>query len=88
VGLSGSGKSSLVFAGPVPRLRQRQGWVVVEMRPAQAMSPLAALAAALQPVLEPGMSETQRLRELGQLEAVLAERRLLQVVERALAVLS
>ncbi len=85
VGPSGSGKSSLVFAGAVPRLRQRQGWVVAAMRPAQATSPLAALAAALQPLLEPGMSQTQRLRELGQLEAVLAEGRLLEVVDRALA---
>jgi WD40 repeat protein len=85
VGPSGSGKSSLVFAGVVPRLRQRQDWLVVAMRPAQAISPLAALAAALQPVLEPGTSETQRLRELGQLEAVLGEGRLPQVVDRVLA---
>jgi WD40 repeat protein len=85
VGPSGSGKSSLVFAGTVPRLRQRQGWVVAAMRPAQAMSPLAALAAALLPALEPEMSQTQRLRELSRLEAVLAEGRLLQVVDRALA---
>jgi WD40 repeat protein len=84
VGPSGSGKSSLVFAGAVPRLRQRRGWSVAAMRPAQAMSPLAALAAALLPVLEPGMSQTQRLGELGQLEAVLADGRLPQVVDRAL----
>jgi hypothetical protein len=58
---------------------------VVAMRPAQAASPLAALAAALLPVLEPEMSETQRLRELASLEAVLGEGRLLQVVDRVLA---
>jgi WD40 repeat protein len=85
VGPSGSGKSSLVFAGAVPRLRQRQDWVVAAMRPARAASPLTALAAALQPLLEPQMSETQRLRELAPLEAVLEEGRLLQVVDRALA---
>jgi ATP/maltotriose-dependent transcriptional regulator MalT len=84
-GPSGSGKSSLVFAGVVPRLRQRQDWVVVPMRPAQATSPFTALAAALQPVLEPGMSETRRLQELASLEAVLAEGRLRRVVDRALA---
>ena len=85
VGPSGSGKSSLVFAGAIPRLRQRQDWIVAAMRPAQATSPLAALAAALQPLLEPQMSETQRLRELPALEAVLEQGRLPQVVDRALA---
>jgi hypothetical protein len=85
VGPSGSGKSSLVFAGAVPRLRQRKDWVVVAMRPAQAGLPLAALAASLLPVLEPGMSETQRLHELGQLEEVLGQGRLPQVVDRVLA---
>ena len=85
VGPSGSGKSSLVFAGAIPRLRQRQDWIVAAMRPAQATSPLAALAAALQPLLEPQMSETQRLRELPALEAVLEEGRLPQVVDRVLA---
>jgi len=85
VGPSGSGKSSLVFAGAIPRLRQRQDWIVTAMRPAQATSPLAALAAALQPLLEPQMSETQRLRDLPALEAVLEDGRLPQVVDRALA---
>ena len=55
------------------------------MRPAQATSPFTALAAALQPVLEPEMSETRRLQELAPLEAVLAQGQLPQVVDRALA---
>jgi WD40 repeat protein len=84
VGPSGTGKSSLVFAGVLPRLRQRQGWVVATMRPAQAGAPLAALAATLLPLLEPELSQTQLLAELGRLEAVLAQGRLAQVVERIL----
>jgi WD40 repeat protein len=94
IGPSGSGKSSLVFAGAVPRLRQRVAspprvprprpeWVVAAMRPAAAASPLAALAWALLPVLEPEMTETQRLRDVRSLEAVLAEGRLAEVAERA-----
>jgi WD40 repeat protein len=83
IGPSGSGKSSLVFAGAVARLRQRAEWVVAAMRPATGVSPLAALASALLPALEPGMTETQRLREVRSLEAVLAEGRLAEVADRA-----
>lgn len=58
VGLSGSGKSSLVFAGILPRLRrgyrprgalavgQRSSWRIAELRPGDA--PMAHLASALQ----------------------------------------
>jgi len=50
IGASGSGKSSLVFAGLLPSLRKSGlfgagGWLVRRMRP--GASPLAALAAAL-----------------------------------------
>jgi WD40 repeat protein len=96
IGPSGSGKSSLVFAGAVPRLRQRfvsppgvprprqrPEWVVAAMRPAAGASPLAALAWALLPVLEPETTETQRLGEVRGLEAVLAEGRLAEVADRA-----
>ena len=33
VGASGSGKSSLVFAGLVPRIRSQQGWLIQDFRP-------------------------------------------------------
>src|SRR5205823_15055591 len=33
VGPSGSGKSSVVFAGLLPRLRQEAGWIIVCFRP-------------------------------------------------------
>jgi KaiC/GvpD/RAD55 family RecA-like ATPase len=84
VGPSGSGKSSLVFAGAIPRVRQHQGWVVANLRPTTGPSPIAALASALLPLLEPAMSETRRLAELPQLTSVLADGRLLEVVDRAL----
>ena len=49
VGPSGSGKSSLVLAGAIPQVRQRDGWAVASLRPAAGTSPFAALAAALLP---------------------------------------
>lgn len=45
VGPSGVGKSSLVCAGLLPRLRRDGGWVVLQLRPGRA--PLRALARAL-----------------------------------------
>ncbi|NET16336.1 MAG: AAA family ATPase, partial [Okeania sp. SIO1H6] len=61
IGPSGSGKSSVVFAGLVPRLRSQQGWLMVDFRPGDR--PFYNLAAQLVPLLETQMSETQKLRE-------------------------
>lgn len=61
VGPSGSGKSSVVFAGLLPQIAQKQEWLSMSMRPAHASSPLAALAAAPLPFLEPDQAETERL---------------------------
>ncbi len=85
VGPSGSGKSSLVFAGALPLLRRRLGLVVASCRPAVGSTPLGALAAALLPLLEPEMSEADRLGELPKLTAVLGEGRLAEVADRVLA---
>ncbi|MFJ7948887.1 trypsin-like peptidase domain-containing protein [Streptomyces sp. NPDC096354] len=63
VGPSGCGKSSLALAGVAPHLRARGAYVVV-MRPASGSSPLAALASALLPLLEPDLSETRRLARI------------------------
>jgi WD40 repeat protein len=69
VGASGSGKSSVVRAGLIPRLRAGQGsgavWEVVTMVPTDR--PLESLAAALVPLLEPDLSEVKRLGELTEL---------------------
>ncbi|MGH3755109.1 MAG: serine protease [Pseudonocardiaceae bacterium] len=85
VGPSGSGKSSVVFAGLLPQLAQQQGWLSISMRPARGSSPLAALAGALLPVLEPDQAETERLTKLGQLAALLRDGHLPDVIDRVLA---
>jgi WD40 repeat protein len=84
VGPSGSGKSSLVFGGLLPIVRQSSKWVTATMRPAHAASGVAALAAALLPVLEPSQSETQRLLSLSQLTEVLRNGHVSAVVSRML----
>jgi WD40 repeat protein len=71
IGSSGSGKSSVVFAGLAPRLRA-DGWLVVPFRPSDR--PFQALAAALVPLLERGMSETDRLIQIPKLAHALHER--------------
>jgi WD40 repeat protein len=85
LGSSGSGKSSALFAGLLPRLRSEQNWQIAQLRPGG--QPFYALADALLPLLEPGSSETDRLSETRKLtkgfEA--GEIDLFQVVERLLA---
>jgi WD40 repeat protein len=67
VGASGSGKSSVVRAGLVPRLRsdRRTAWETVILVPTDR--PLKALATALVPLLEPTMGEVDRLAEAAKL---------------------
>ncbi|MGH2498009.1 MAG: trypsin-like peptidase domain-containing protein, partial [Ktedonobacteraceae bacterium] len=62
IGPSGSGKSSVVFAGLIPYLRQRRNWLITSFRPGDR--PFQALAASLLPLLEGKMSETDRLVEI------------------------
>ena len=84
IGASGSGKSSVVFAGLIPRLRREATWLIADFRPGE--HPFHALAAALLPLLEPGMSETDRLVETRKLADALSQRdvSLQQVGERVL----
>lgn len=58
VGASGSGKSSLVYAGLLPHLR-RAGWAILSFCPGE--SPLYALSATLMPVWQPGLSREDAL---------------------------
>lgn len=87
VGASGSGKSSVVRAGLVPELRKSRDrvWEVVTVLPTDR--PIHALAAILMPLLEPDMTETDRLIELNKLaEALLSQAiKLREVVDRVLA---
>ncbi|MFF8596979.1 trypsin-like peptidase domain-containing protein [Streptomyces sp. NPDC015220] len=86
VGPSGCGKSSLLHAGALPGLRTRRDREIVLFRPGQlGRSPLAALALALLPRLEPGLTETARLNELPGLTDLLREGRMPEVVDRLLA---
>ncbi|MCI0534071.1 MAG: TIR domain-containing protein [Verrucomicrobiales bacterium] len=85
-GASGSGKSSVIRAGLIPRLRRSRdpAWDMVVMTPTD--QPLLSLAGALIPLLEPDRSETERLIEARKLADALAdgELGLTQVVRRAL----
>jgi DNA-binding SARP family transcriptional activator len=65
VGSSGSGKSSVVFAGLLPRLRGKDEWLIVNLRP--GAQPFHALASALLGTLPPEMGTTGRLLEAGRL---------------------
>jgi class 3 adenylate cyclase len=84
VGPSGSGKSSAVFAGLLPELREEGKWLIVETRPGGR--PFHALAGALMPTLEQTISETDRLLETQKLTRAMqeGELRLFQIVNRAL----
>ncbi len=61
VGPSGSGKSSVVFAGLIPQLRSEGNWLISSFRPGN--QPFYQLACALVRQLEPELSETGLLRE-------------------------
>ncbi len=61
VGPSGSGKSSIVFAGLIPQLRSEGNWLISSFRPGN--QPFYQLACALVHQLEPELSETGLLRE-------------------------
>jgi formylglycine-generating enzyme required for sulfatase activity len=71
IGSSGSGKSSVVFAGLVPQLRQQGDWLINSFRPGER--PLRNLAAALVPLLETQMSETDQLGEINKLAMAFGE---------------
>jgi WD40 repeat protein len=92
LGPSGSGKSSVVFAGLVPYLRQGaalrggqgRAWMAADLRPGDR--PFHALADALVPLLEADVSETDRLIETRKLAEALGQGDVLlcDVAERVL----
>ncbi|HMM88021.1 toll/interleukin-1 receptor domain-containing protein [Bradyrhizobium sp.] len=86
VGASGSGKSSVVRAGLIPRLRRKSNcvWDVVVTLPQER--PFHSLAATFLPLLEPELSEVDRLREIEKLAGALSsgEIQLRSIVYRAL----
>ncbi|NEQ66367.1 MAG: AAA family ATPase [Symploca sp. SIO2D2] len=58
IGASGSGKSSVVFAGLIPKLRAEGTWLIESFRPNK--QPFYELAAALISQLEPELSKTDK----------------------------
>jgi WD40 repeat protein len=84
VGPSGSGKSSVVFAGLVPQLRVEESWLIESFRPGK--QPFYHLACALVRQLEPEAGETRQLREAVGLVSDMQQSRitLQQVVSRIL----
>ncbi|MGW8249009.1 MAG: nSTAND1 domain-containing NTPase [Anaerolineales bacterium] len=84
LGSSGSGKSSVVYAGVIPRLRSQDYWLIAELRP--GTHPFHSISGALLPWLEPELSETNRLVESQKLAAALdgGTLALHQLVERVL----
>jgi WD40 repeat protein len=88
VGPSGSGKSSVVQAGLVPRLRRQlppaTTWDIVTFTPGS--DPFLRLASTLTPLLEQNLSETDRLTEAQKLGKRLAddEIRLESVIDRVI----
>ncbi|NES18387.1 MAG: tetratricopeptide repeat protein [Symploca sp. SIO3E6] len=61
VGASGSGKSSLVLAGLLPRLRKEGNWLIESFRPEK--QPFNQLAAALVHQLEPELGKSDRINK-------------------------
>ncbi|NER47377.1 MAG: hypothetical protein F6J92_11885 [Symploca sp. SIO1A3] len=59
VGASGSGKSSLVLAGLLPRLRKEENWLIESFRPEK--QPFNQLAAAFVHQLEPRLGKSDRI---------------------------
>lgn len=71
LGPSGSGKSSVVFAGLLPSQRRQGSCVVAEFRP--GARPIQALALTLVSLLEPESSETDRLVSAGKMAEALSQ---------------
>jgi WD40 repeat protein len=61
LGASGSGKSSVVLAGLVPKLQQAGHWQFTHFRP--GADPFHALALALVPLYTTNLDETEQLRQ-------------------------
>ncbi|MGB3715096.1 MAG: protein kinase [Candidatus Promineifilaceae bacterium] len=69
IGPSGSGKSSVVFAGLLPTIRDRSGWNVLSIRPGSR--PFHALAEVLVGEMNGDLGETDRLVEIRKLGSAL-----------------
>ena len=71
LGASGSGKSSVVLAGLVPRLEKEGNWLFTHFRPGS--EPFHALALALVPLYTPDLNATERIAQARKLADYLRE---------------
>ncbi|MFD0561027.1 trypsin-like peptidase domain-containing protein [Kitasatospora saccharophila] len=85
IGSSGAGKSSLVRAGVLPALRARQDTLVVLLRPSGGLTPLRALAAALDRAVAPDREPADRVAGSGRIEQALRDGHEREVVRTVLA---
>ncbi|MCB0124020.1 MAG: ATP-binding protein, partial [Caldilineaceae bacterium] len=70
-GASGSGKSSIIFAGLLPRLQQEGNWIVVALQP--TADPFNALATTLISFLEPQLDPIDQSVQEARLREILAQ---------------
>lgn len=84
IGASGSGKSSMIYAGLLPVFRGKGNGIILQFRPGPA--PFCGLAVALLPRLEPKQSETERLIDIQKLADALEQNHvtLKSILERIL----
>lgn len=71
LGPSGSGKSSVIFAGLIPRLRQDGKWLIAHFRPGH--EPFRSLAGVLLPLYESGLDKTDQMARVPKLASYLRE---------------
>ncbi|MDJ0599284.1 MAG: WD40 repeat domain-containing protein [Crocosphaera sp.] len=74
LGASGSGKSSVVFAGLVPKLQQEGHWLFTHFRPGS--DPFHALSLALIAIYAPNLNETEVIIQSRQLSTSLSQGRI------------
>lgn len=84
VGPSGVGKSSLLHAGVVPLLRAEPGQVVTVLRPTDGSTPVRALAAAFDRLINPDAPVGERLDRVDGLARRLTDGGVTDVVAAAL----
>ena len=71
LGASGSGKSSVVLAGLVPKLQNEGHWLFTHFRPDS--DPFHALALALVPLYTPNLDDTDKIIQARKLSKALGE---------------
>lgn len=77
LGASGSGKSSVVFAGLVPKLQQAGHWRFTYFRPGEQNDPFYALSRALVPLYRPEQDATDQMTQVRKLATRLRTKEIL-----------